>query len=188
MKTFLAALLFPLLFRSFTLLLFLYSLFSPVRSVSPPELMLSGIYTDLTPHSFLCLSSLLFVHPHVPPFIKYHSISAHTHYADTQTHIHTHTQKYYYYNVRHLPSFHCYTVMALEYTVCTLSDNICLRGCCLTLSADLTGDNIHKTSSQWLIVLYRSCMWVNPWPHVKHPHTYTYFHYSIFFSYIYWHS
>lgn len=70
--------------------------------------------------------------------------------------------------------------MAPEYTVCTLSDNICLRGCCLTLSADLTGDNIHKTSSQWLIVLYRSCMWVNPWPHAKHPHTYTYFHYSVF--------
>lgn len=84
-------------------------------------------------------------------------------YADVHKH------KHYYYNVRHSPSFYCFAGIALEYTVCTLSDNICLIGCHLTLSVDLTGDTIHRTSSQWPIVPHRSCMCVKPRPHALHP-------------------
>lgn len=67
-----------------------------------------------------------------------------------------------------IPLFYCSTEIALEYTVCTLSDNICLRGCHLTLSVDLTGDTIHRTTSQWPIVLHRSHV-CEPLTSAQHP-------------------
>lgn len=135
-----------------SLVVFLFSLF-PVRFSASPllELMLSlpagtDIYTRLYLYFLHCYLS-------TAPLLIKNRLSARTHTVRRHTNTNTNAYKHYYYNVRH-SLLCCFTEIALEYTVCTLSDNICLRGCHLTLSVDRTGDTIHRMSSWWPIVLH----------------------------------
>lgn len=82
------------------------------------------------------------------PLINYRWISARTY--TTRTERCTHNCPYYCSVC--LSPLHCFTDNAPEYTVCTLSDNICFRGCHLTLSVDHTDDTLYRMSNQWPIV------------------------------------
>lgn len=111
------------------------------RSPQPPPPLF--FYQNTLTFYFLCchVSTNL-------PLINYQQMfTAHIHH----THIICTHNKHICCSVCHSP-LHCFADSAPEYTVCTLSDNICFMGCHLTLSVDRADDTLYRTTRLWPIV------------------------------------
>lgn len=123
-------------------------------ALSPPGLSLFILQQHVPPNPpffyqntltfyFLCchLSTNL-------PIINYQRMFTRTYTPHTQKCTHN---KHICCSVCHSP-LHCFADSAPEYTVCTLSDNICFTGCHLTLSVDRADDTLYRTTRLWPIV------------------------------------
>lgn len=122
------------------LLVSLYLYRSSTFPPTPPPLF---FYQNTLTFYFLCchVSTNL-------PLINYQQMfTAHIHH----THIICTHNKHICCSVCHSP-LHCFADSAPEYTVCTLSDNICFMGCHLTLSVDRADDTLYRTTRLWPIV------------------------------------